>query len=184
MIEFKDEYALSQDSVASAVYYMDRYLSEVSIEKTRLQLLGMVSIFVATKVHEVDELELCELCELAGGMYTQSDVMTMERELLRVIQWRLNPVLPHAVVTYLLHYVEDERLRPVLYRHAIAIINTFSKEYESIQYQSSTIGVVAIVCAFSTTDNCAFDWIKSVRVFGVTDTPHLITCTARMQRVT
>jgi hypothetical protein len=43
---------LTRDTVGCAVYIMDHYLSKKSVNKILLQLVSMVSMYIASKMHE------------------------------------------------------------------------------------------------------------------------------------
>ncbi|KXS20758.1 hypothetical protein M427DRAFT_51725, partial [Gonapodya prolifera JEL478] len=70
---------------------VDRYLSARRVPRTDLQLLGCVSLFVASKYEELPSnvLTISHVVRLCAGYYTRSDVHEMENRLLRVLNYDL-----------------------------------------------------------------------------------------------
>ena len=52
---------MNMDTVACAVNLMDRYLSEFQADKVLLQLLAMVALCVASKMHESHPMTMVSL---------------------------------------------------------------------------------------------------------------------------
>jgi hypothetical protein len=123
LLEFQEEFGISQDTVAVAVNYMDRYLSKKSTEKEIVQLLAMGAIFVAAKLHETYSIGMKELQALADEVYLASDIKLMELELLGVLQWNLNPITPQLVMNHLVYYIPDAQQRQTLREHAEAFLD-------------------------------------------------------------
>jgi len=183
LLEFQEEFRISQDTVAVAVNYMDRYLSQISTKKSILQLLAMGAVFIAAKLHETYPIGMSELQTLAEGMYLESDIKLMELELLRVIQWQLNPVTPQTVMNHMVCYVDSPEKRKLLREHAEAFLDVALCEYEFIGYLPSVQGVSAILCAFETTKFSSANWIVAVRMYRLVGSPEVVRCKARMQEV-
>ena len=183
LLEFQEEFHISQDTVAVAVNYMDRYLSEISTKKSILQLLAMGAVFIAAKLLETFPIGMTELQTLAEGMYLESDIKLMELELLRVIQWRLNPVTPQCVMNHLILYEESADQRRLLREHAEAFLDVALCEYEFLQFLPSTQGIAAILCAFETTKLNAANWVSQVRQYEIVGSPRTLQCKAKMQEV-
>uniref|UniRef100_K3WG57 Cyclin N-terminal domain-containing protein n=1 Tax=Globisporangium ultimum (strain ATCC 200006 / CBS 805.95 / DAOM BR144) TaxID=431595 RepID=K3WG57_GLOUD len=58
MFETGKAFALSVDTVGCAVQYMDQFLCAESVDKIMMQLLSLVCIFSASKVHDSDPVTL------------------------------------------------------------------------------------------------------------------------------
>eukprot|EP00536_Pseudo-nitzschia_multiseries_P002024 jgi/Psemu1/301178/fgenesh1_kg.27_\ len=91
------------DSVLETSFnILDRYIAvEISNDKgsgnlplTRedFQLFGMVSIYIATKTfHGNKRLQLHNLMEMGQGYYTKRDIMETEWNILKALNWHMNP---------------------------------------------------------------------------------------------
>jgi len=186
LLEFEDEFGISQDTIAVAVNYLDRYLSQVSTKKSILQLLAMGCIFIAGKLHETFPIGMNELRDLADGAYLESDIKLMELELLRVLRWQLNPVTPQAFMTNLVQYIEGAEVRRALMEDAVTFLDVVLPEYEILKFKPSVQGTAALLCAFETTRmdmEVVRNWADSVSKFGILDNREVVTCKELMLHI-
>jgi hypothetical protein len=184
LLEFEDEFGLSQDTIFVAVNYMDRYLSQVSTKRSLLQLLAMGAILVASKLHEACPLRMSDLRELADGTYAESDIKLMELELLRVIQWKLHPVTPQAVMSHLILYVADAATQHAVLEDAVTFLDVALPETEFMKFAPSVQATAAVLCAFETSGLAGVDeWCARVRPYGVLSSDCVLECKERMLAV-
>lgn len=59
---------LSVDTVGCAISYMDQFLSVESVDKIMMQLLSLVCVFVASKMHDPEPISLVRLPILEEGV--------------------------------------------------------------------------------------------------------------------
>lgn len=100
------------DTVGCAIHYMDIYLSSYSVNKSELQLLCLVTMYVASKMHEsqpismvslrlsaLDALNSCsrlryieqnEMRILSQHKFARSEIARLEADLLKLMNWQLN----------------------------------------------------------------------------------------------
>ncbi|KAH9384891.1 hypothetical protein HPB48_026921 [Haemaphysalis longicornis] len=64
------------------------------VSRSRLQLLGMGALYVASKYEETLVPAVGELAYVADGAYRAPEVLHMERAILRALDWRLGRPLP------------------------------------------------------------------------------------------
>ena len=99
--------------------YFDRFLSKVEqrgLDKHRVQLLAITCTLIAAKFSEIKMPGLDDLCEVAHNKYTKEELKEMELETLRMLQWELHAVTPHAALEQLAIIINhtDERFKPFL----------------------------------------------------------------------
>lgn len=66
---------------------IDRYLALVPIKKAQLHLLGVTAMLIATKYEEIYPPELKDLLNLAENKFTKDEVLSMENEILRTLEF-------------------------------------------------------------------------------------------------
>ena len=82
-----------------AVTYFDRYLSKQGgVAKKRVQLVALTCTLLAAKFSEIKMPALDDLCEVAHGKYSKAQLKECELEIIRVLQWELHAVTPHAAL--------------------------------------------------------------------------------------
>ena len=103
LIEVSEVYRLHRETFYLAVDFVDRFLSrQVNIAKTRLQLVGVTALFVASKIEEIYPPKLAEFAYVTDGACTSDEILGQEVSLLTALEWKLSPVTPISwVTTYL-----------------------------------------------------------------------------------
>ena len=137
---FVDHYNFDREVVSVALNYYDRYM--LSEKQTfgdlprgdRVQLIALASIFLAVKIHSVSEEKLLETrAKALGNLYychfAKDQVTAMEMELLKTLDWKLNPPTMHQFAINLAH------LHP-LTKHCA---RSTSYLYEVARYQAELV---------------------------------------------
>lgn len=78
--EVAEEYHLTVDTLALAVAYLDRFLSRMSVSRSKLQLLGTTCVYLAAKFEEIYPPEIAEFVYITDDTYTKRQV-SISREL-------------------------------------------------------------------------------------------------------
>ena len=116
-----DHFGYDREIVAVAMNCFDRYLAHTggasaSIESRTYQLAAMTSLYVATKLHadrsekgqdnatsnRKKMLRVSSFVQLSRDQFSPRDIAVMEKHLLQVLQWRVNPPTPMLFVGHLL----------------------------------------------------------------------------------
>jgi len=94
LIEVHLKYRLRPETLHLTVNLVDRYLSKKQIHKKRLQLVGVVAMFIATKYEEINPPELNDWVYITDNAYTKDDVLLMECNMLSALSFLI--VVPTA----------------------------------------------------------------------------------------
>jgi Cyclin, N-terminal domain/Cyclin, C-terminal domain len=91
-----DYFNLNRETATIAMNYSDRFLQtdkgpEFLNDTEMYQLLCIVSLYLAIKVHESSSLTPKVFVNIGHGNYTVEQIEKMERLLLSTIDWRVNP---------------------------------------------------------------------------------------------
>ena len=74
LVEVSEEYKLQAQTLQLAVSYIDRFLSEMSVQRGKLQLVGITCLFVAAKYEEIYPPALAEFVYITDNTYTNDQV--------------------------------------------------------------------------------------------------------------
>ena len=80
------KYQLAQETLFLTVNLIDGYLEKESVEKSRLQLLGITALWIAAKYEEVYQVpKMSNLVYITDSVYTKEDILDMEHKILTTL---------------------------------------------------------------------------------------------------
>lgn len=108
---------LSPETVWIAVSFFDRYLSSgkgnsrgVLRSKCKFQLAAITAFYTAVKIYEPVVLGIDMLIKICRGTYTESDIVSMEKDILTALEWRVSCYTPMDFARSLLQLLHDEEV--------------------------------------------------------------------------
>lgn len=90
LINVHNDYCFSNDTLYTAIKYLDLYLSTKNIAKNRLQLLGAVCYWLSCKVNELQVPYAAELSDLCNIKYTNQEFFELESDIFQTLNFQLN----------------------------------------------------------------------------------------------
>lgn len=106
LIDVSVHFDLSQETLHYAVMFLDRSLSEIIIDKSRLQLLGVTCMKIADVFNENSkeyyrQENAKEYVFITAGEYTEEELLTLEKEILTLMKFQLySPTTIHFLKLY------------------------------------------------------------------------------------
>lgn len=113
IIEVHFKFKLPDQTIWLCVNILDRYLGKVFVSRNLLQLVGITSLFIASKFDGSMVPSVCECVFLSDNAFKQSDIINMEQSILKEINFQLNiPIIYHFLVRFLSYSMKNnERLK-------------------------------------------------------------------------
>lgn len=90
LVEVSQEYKLEVETLYLTVSYIDRFLSSMSVLRSKLQLVGAASMFIASKYEEVYPPDLSEFVYITDDTYSKKQVLKMEHVILKALAFDLS----------------------------------------------------------------------------------------------
>jgi len=95
LVEVSEEYKLQTETLHLAVNYIDRFLSLMSVQRSKLQLVGTAAMFIASKYEEIYPPDVSEFVYITDDTYTKRQVLRMEHLVLKVLEFELGSPTMH-----------------------------------------------------------------------------------------
>merc|ERR1719240_2090117 len=90
------KYRLRDETLHLTINLVDRYLTRMPVMRKRLQLVGVVAMFVASKFEEIHPPELHDWVYITDRAYTKQDVLLMECTMLSALGFQITvPTVAH-----------------------------------------------------------------------------------------
>lgn len=145
LVEVAEEYRLQDETLYLAISYIDRFLSYMSVVRTKLQLVGTAAMFIAAKYEEIYPPEVGEFVYITDDTYTKTQVIKMENLILRVLSFDLT-VPTHF--TFLMEYCINNNLSDKIKFLAMYLCELSMLEADPyLQYLPSQLAASAVALA-------------------------------------
>ncbi|XP_071817798.1 G1/S-specific cyclin-E-like [Apostichopus japonicus] len=93
LIEVCEVYHLHRETFFLAQDYVDRFLAaSKDIPKMTLQLIGITSLFIASKLEEIYPPKLGDFAYVTDGACSERNILDQEIIMLQALKWNLSPV--------------------------------------------------------------------------------------------
>jgi len=107
LVEVCEEYKLNTETLYLAVNYTDRFLSQMSVLRGKLQLVGTASMYVAAKYEEIIPPDISEFVYITDDTYTKKQVLRMEHLLLKVLDFKMSAPTTNWFLSYFLRFIRQ-----------------------------------------------------------------------------
>jgi Cyclin, N-terminal domain len=158
-----DFFQLHRETAAIAMSYVDRFLfaePEYLQDTDKYQLICVVALYVAVKVHELQTLTPDAFVEIGRGQFSSDDILQLESKLLSVLTWQVNPPTALAFVRLFLDLIPslalDPGIKKTVYMLARAQAETATCDYSLVSVAPSKIAFVVVQNALEATGHCDF----------------------------
>ncbi|XP_059461474.1 cyclin-A2-2 [Corylus avellana] len=167
LVEVSEEYKLVPDTLYLTVNLIDRFLSKNYMEKTRLQLLGVTCMLIASKYEEICAPRVEEFCVITDNTYMRGEVLELERQVLNFLHFQLSVpstktflrrFIQAAQASYKLPSVELEFLANYLAELTLV-------EYSFLKFLPSLIAAAAVFLAKWTLNQSDHPWNPTLEYY-------------------
>ena len=151
LVEVALDYTLSPETLHLSFNYIDRYLSRVAVNRTRLQLVGITCMFLASKYEEISPPSVESFVYMTENTYDREDVFRMEVRVLRYLEFNLSVVTSHTFVQRLTEVScideGDSMYVTRIQQLTCYFLELAAMEYEMIKWYPSIVTTSAIALA-------------------------------------
>nr|CAD1819471.1 unnamed protein product [Ananas comosus var. bracteatus] len=164
LVEVAEEYKLVSDTLFLTISYIDRFLSFNSINRQKLQLLGVSSMLIASKYEEISPPHVEDFCYITDNTYTKQEVVKMESDILNFLKFEMgNPTTKIFLRRFVKMGQEDNKYSNLLLEFLGSYLAELSLlDYGCVRFLPSIVAASAVFLARFTIDPKCHPWSKQM----------------------
>ncbi|KAJ0980251.1 hypothetical protein J5N97_008506 [Dioscorea zingiberensis] len=170
LVEVAEEYKLVADTLYLTVSYIDRFLSSNAITRQQLQLVGVASMFIASKYEEISPPHMEDFCYITDNTYTKQEVLNMETEILKLLNFEMGNPTIKTFLRYLLS--QSSFLLQCCFSYPALQLEFLGSylaelsllEYQCLQFLPSIVAASAVFVARFTISPENHPWTSTLRL--------------------
>ncbi|KAF8087590.1 hypothetical protein N665_0577s0003 [Sinapis alba] len=149
LVEVAEEYKLLSDTLYLAVSYIDRFLSLQTVNRQKLQLLGVSAMLIASKYEEITPPNVEDFCYITDNTYTKQEIVKMEADILLALQFELgNPTTNTFLRRFTRVAQEDFQMSHLQMEFLCSYLSELSiLDYNSLKFLPSVVAASAVYLA-------------------------------------
>ncbi|GJM95609.1 hypothetical protein PR202_ga12371 [Eleusine coracana subsp. coracana] len=158
--EVSDEFKLVPDTLYLTVILIDQYLSQKSIHRKKLQLLGVTSMFIASKYEEMGAPTVEGFCNMTDNAYRKHEVLEMECQVLNVLGFHLSIPTPKKFARRFLRAAQatSNACNTTLVHLANYLVELTLIDYDVLKFLPSMVSASAVFLARWTLNQFDHPW--------------------------
>jgi hypothetical protein len=165
-----DHCQLKRDCVAHAAYYLDLVTERGLItSRSDYQLAAMTALLISIKMVDSTVVKLQSMVVLGRGIFTEDDVISMEKEMLCTLKWRVHPPTPVCFLRQFLRLLPPAVSSTT--RYVIAEVTRFISEisvclYKFVKFPPSVVAYAGMLIAMERIDEVTLSMLQRHAIFS------------------
>lgn len=131
-------FKFKEETLYITIYIIDAYLSKKNIVKSKFQLLGVTSLFIASKLNEIILRRISDYSDITDKTYSIQEIQNMEIEILKTLNFELlvpSPLSFYEIISQKVGISDDINK----YKFGEFLMQSFLINNQSLNYTSSNI---------------------------------------------
>ena len=144
LIEVHLKFKLLPETLFLTVNLIDRYLEKEQIPRTKLQLVGVTSMLIASKYEEIYAPEVRDFVYITDKAYTREEILKMEYSILQALDFNITTP---STYRFLERFCKISNADTPLFNLARYLIELPLIEYKMLKYTPSNLAASALFLA-------------------------------------
>ncbi len=144
LIEVHLKFKLLPETLFLTVNIIDRYLEKKVIPRTKLQLVGVTSMLIASKYEEIYAPEVKDFVYITDKAYTKDEILRMEFSILTALDFCINTPSPFRFIE---RFTKVAKADSPLFNLTRYLIELPLIEYKMLKYTPSNQAASALFLA-------------------------------------
>ncbi|OVA19560.1 Cyclin [Macleaya cordata] len=157
LIEVHYKFELMDETLFLMVNIIDRFLARRTVERKKLQLVGVTAMLLACKYEEVSVPVVEDLILISDKAYTRKEVLDMEKLIVNTLQFNMSVPTPYVFMRRFLKAAQSDKKLELL---SFFMVELCLVEYEMLRFRPSLLAAAAIYTAQCTL-NRTKHWSKT-----------------------
>lgn len=146
LVEIHMKFKLCSETLYLCVNIIDMYCSLEQVLRTKLQLIGVTSLFLACKHEEIYPPEVRDCVYITDRAYDRQEVLDMEQTILRALDWRL---YRPTSFPFLDRFLSLTKASPMTRQAATYYLERTLQEHELLTFRPSMVCASAVILALN-----------------------------------
>jgi len=147
LIDVVIKFKLHMETMFLTVNIVDRFLSRHSCLRSRLQLVGITSILLASKHDEIWPPPMRDCVSICANTYTEEEIIDCERDIASALRFRLTVPTSYQLASHILDTINA----PTITREAaMFFLESSSLDSKMLHFLPSRVAGAAVLLALAT----------------------------------
>jgi hypothetical protein len=164
LVEVHMKFRLVTETLYLCVNILDRYLSLVDVERSRLQLVGVTALFIAAKYEEIYPPEVRDCVYITDRGFTRQEVLNMENEILSKLHFKMSVPTGHPFIKRFLFITNATKMMNYAAHYYMERV---LQEHELLAYPPSIVAAAAVCLAINHPGIRENDYLSTTNKPGV-----------------
>lgn len=160
------------------VNILDRYLEKSQIRRSKLQLVGVAAMSLASKYEEIYPPDLRDWVHITDHSYSREQIVSMESDIANKLEYNFTVPTTHA---FLCRYLKAAHADRTMVQLACFLAERSLQEYSMCNYLPSIIAATAVLISRKTLRR--HPWSPTLVKYTKYDEPALAACIAEMKTI-
>lgn len=147
LVEVHLKFKLMPETMYLTVNLIDRFLEKKLVMRTKLQLVGVTAMLLASKYEELYAPEVRDFVYITDRAYTREQILAMESAMLNALEFRITVPTSYVFLNRYLKVAQADSRTTML---ATYLVERTLQEYRMIAYAPSKIAAAAVNIALRT----------------------------------
>ncbi|KAI2510448.1 cyclin-like protein [Fragilaria crotonensis] len=144
LVEVHLKFKLVPETLYLTINLIDRYLEKKEVSRPKLQLIGVTSLLIASKYEEIYPPELRDLVYICDRAYTRTEIIEMEENILKTLEYQITIPSAHA---FLVRYLKAAHADKRIVQLSCYILDGTLQSYNLLHYLPSQLAAAAVFIA-------------------------------------
>lgn len=178
LVEVHLKFKMALETLFITVQLIDRYLEKRQVRRSRLQLVGVSALLVASKYEEIFPPEIQELVYITDKAYTKKDILEMESDIIETLDYQFCVPTTH---TFLCRFLKAAHADRTMVQLCCYLVERSLQEYSLVKFLPSQIAAAAVLIARVSMHR--HKWSPTLLKYTTWDEPDLAECVDEFQKI-